>query len=176
MKDDMLAEIDDLLLEVSSSNIKHKVWNSLFAGWEDLDEYNVDRSLLVVSDSLADRNNVGGWQYKGVCDCPCVYTLSEFTSQPPVVRECYPAIENVDVPFHVLFFESHYTNFITVLWHELYVGPCEVRHDYHTQQERILEDGIYRNQIWYSPEVAQVFTPEEQDRIIELLMSFEVER
>lgn len=169
MKDDILAGIDDVLLEASSSTIKHKVWNSLFDGWEDLDEYNngSDTDLWAPP---ADR--VGGWQWLGGCDCDVIYGTTYVPAAH--LNECFPAKETLKVDFYPLFgYGLTYTNnFAALLWQELYLGPCYARFGYESGY-RVLDDFTYRKLIWSNPQLPQMFTPEEQDKIIEILLSFD---
>lgn len=165
MKDDILAGIDDVLLEASSSTIKHKVWNSLFAGWEDLDEHNHGSLNLIAN------QRVGGRQFSGGCECELIYTRPG--SSVALFPECTPHNQNVAISLHPLM-KSTTLNMIAVLWYELNVSPCEARLvGYDRQATRVLENTYYRRNIWNIPGLPAAFTPEEQDKIIEILLSFD---
>lgn len=170
---DILSSIDDVILESSQQTIQHKVWNSLFANWEDGADFRQNKydgfsifidwedwdQILEETEDTATRPTEMTATLTGRNRFLCDHD-----------EECH--LETNDL-FAPLFFSSLMLNhnIEAAIWWELNVGPCFARaHSYHASPSRVLKEVI--SEAWYDIDASQ-YGPEEQDHIIEILLSLD---
>lgn len=159
----ILSDIDKVILESSQQTIRHKVWNNLFADWEDGDSFqqnvmgyaiNIERAdwdqiLETVSDYQTRRNS---W----ICDheeeCG-LYTDDLFS----------PLLDNsVSIKTN--------SNIEAAIWWELNVGPCFGRVLYISSPSRVLH--TLSEEAWNDIDASK-YSSEEQDQVIDILLDLD---
>lgn len=159
----ILSDIDKVILESSQQTIRHKVWNNLFADWEDGDSFqqnvmgyaiNIERAdwdqiLETVSDYQTRRNS-------RICDheeeCE-LYTDDLFS----------PLLDNsVSIKTN--------SNIEAAIWWELNVGPCFGRVRYISSPSRVLH--TLSEEAWNDIDASK-YSSEEQDQVIDILLDLD---